>query len=244
MKVNPDGSIARLKARLVAKRYAQTYGVDYSDTLSPVVKMTYVRQFISLVATHGWDLHQLDIKNAFLHGDLPEEVYMEQLPGFVAQEEIGRVCCLRKSLYGLKQSLCTWFGKFSQVIEKFGIHKSKSDHFVFYKNSEAGIILLVVYVDNIVITESDMAGISSLKSFLHSQFHTKDLWMLKNFLGIEVMRSKHGIFLSQMKYVLDLLYETGKLRAKSCSSPLAQSLHLTREGELFGHPERYRSLVG
>ena len=124
------------------------------------------------------------------------------------------------------------------------MQKSKSDHFVFYRNSQAGIILLVVYVDDIVITENDMAGISLLKSFLHGQFHTKDLRMLKYFLGVEVMRSKCAIFLSQRKYVLDLLVEIGKLEAKSCHSLTAQSLHFTRERELFENPERYRRLVG
>ena len=89
-----------------------------------------------------------------------------------------------------------------------------------------------------------MAGISSLKSFLHGQFHTKDLEMLKYFLNVEVMRSKCGIFLSQRKYVLDLLFEIRKLAAKPCQSPMAQSLYLTREGELFEDPERYRRLVG
>ena len=98
---------------------------------------------------------------------------------------IGRCCRLCKSLKGLKQSQCAWFGKFSQVIKKFGMQKSKSDHSVFYRNSEAGIILLVVYIDDIVIIMSDMTCISSLKSFLHDQFHTKDLRMLKCFLGIE-----------------------------------------------------------
>ena len=108
MKVNPDGSMARLKAHLVVKGYAQNYGMDYSNTFSYVAKMIYVRLFISLAATYHLDLHQLDIKNVFLHGDLQEEVYMEQPPGFVAQGEIGRVCHLRKSLYGLKQSPCAY----------------------------------------------------------------------------------------------------------------------------------------
>ena len=101
-----------------------------------------------------------------------------------------------------------------------------------------------MYVDDITITWDDMAGTSLLKSFLHSQFHTKDLGMLRYFLDVEVMRSKRGIFLSQMKYVLDLLSETGKLASKSCQSPMVQSLHLTREGELFEDPERYRRLIG
>ena len=84
VKVNPDGSVARLKARLVAKGYVQTYRVDYFDIFSPVAKLTSIWLLISLAATHGWDLHQLDIKNTFLHGDLAEEVYMKQPQGFVA----------------------------------------------------------------------------------------------------------------------------------------------------------------
>ena len=144
----------------------------------------------------------------------------------------------------MKQSPLAWFGKFSQAVEKFGLQKSKSDHSVFYRNSSPGIILLVVYADDIVIIGSDSIRISSLKSFPHGQFHTKDLGMLKCFLGVEVMWSKHGIFLSQRKYVFDLLSETGKLGAKSCSSPMAPGLHLIREGELFEDLERYKRLVG
>ena len=124
------------------------------------------------------------------------------------------------------------------------MQKSKSDHSVFYRNSSSGIILLVVYVDDIVITMSDSKGISSLKSFLQSQFYTKDLGMLRYFLGIKVMRSKHGIFLFQRKHVLDLLSETGKLGVKPCSSPMVPGVHLTREGETFEDPERYRRIVG
>ncbi|RVW19501.1 Retrovirus-related Pol polyprotein from transposon TNT 1-94 [Vitis vinifera] len=218
VKVHPDGSVARLKARLVARGYAQTY---------------------------GWMIHQLDIKNAFLHGDLEEEVYLEQPPGFVAQGEYGKVCRLKKALYGLNQSPRAWFGKFSKEIQAFGMNKSEKDHSVFYKKSAAGIILLVVYVDDIVITGNDHAGISDLKTFMHSKFHTKDLGELKYFLGIEVSRSKKGMFLSQRKYVLDLLKETGKIEAKPCTTPMVPNVQLMPDdGDPFYNPERYRRVVG
>ena len=169
---------------------------------------------------------------------------MELSLGFVAQGEKGKVCLLWKYLYGLKQSPYAWFDKFSQAVEAFGIQKSKSDHFVFYKNSSFGIILLVVYVDDIVIIEIDSKGILSLKSFLHSQFHTKDIGILKYFLGVEVMRSTWRIMLFQRKYVLDMLSETGKLGVKPCSTSIAHNVQLSKEGELFKDPERYRRLVG
>ncbi|CAM8921688.1 unnamed protein product [Rhodiola kirilowii] len=244
VKVNPDGSVARLKARLVAKGYSQTFGIDYFDTFSPVAKLTSIRLLISLAASHHWPLHQLDIKNAFLHGDLQEPIYMEQPPGFVAQGESAKVCYLHKSLYGLKQSPRAWFSTFTAAVEKFGMEKSKSDHSVFYKQSGNGIILLVVYVDDIVITGNNSEGIDSLKGFLQTQFNTKDLGRLRYFLGVEVSRSKKGIVLSQRKYVLDLLSETGKIGAKPCSTPMIPHLQLTKSGQLFDDPERYRRLVG
>ena len=225
VKFNLDGSVARLKARLVAKDYAQTYAIDYSDTFSPIAKLTYVRLFISLVASYDWDLLQLDIKNVFLHEDLQEECYTRSyLRDFVAQGEIGKVCRLQKSLYSLKQSPHAWFDKFNHAIETFGMQKSKYDHSVFYKNSNYDNILLVVYMDDIVITGSDSKGILSLKSLLHNQYHTKNLGMLKYFLGVEVMKSKKGILLSPQKYVLDLLSEIGKLGVKPCSTHMTPNV--------------------
>ena len=189
-------------------------------------------------------MHQLDIRNAFLHEDLQEEVYIEKPSKFVAQGEIGKVCRLQKSLYGLKQSPRAWFSKFGQAVEVFGMHKSKSDHSVFCKNSNYGIILLVVYVLDIAIIGSDSKGILSLKSFLRSKFHIKDLEMLKYFLGVEVMKSKQGILLFQRKYVLDMLSETRKLGTKPCSTPMAPNVQLNKEGELFEDLKRYKRLVG
>ena len=167
---------------------------------------------------------------------------MEQPLRFFAQEEIRKMCRLRKSLYDLKQSPHAWFDRFSQVVETFGMQKSKSDHYVFYRNSSSVIIFLVVDLDDIVIIESDSKSFSSLKPFLHNQFHTKDLGTLKYFLGVQVMRSKQEIMLSQRKYVLDLLSETEKLSVKPCSTPMTPSVQFTK-GELFEDPERYKRLI-
>ncbi|RVW44593.1 Retrovirus-related Pol polyprotein from transposon TNT 1-94 [Vitis vinifera] len=156
VKVGPDVQVDRLKARLVAKGYTQVYGSDYGDTFSPVAKIASVRLLLSMAAMCSWPLYQLDIKNVFLYGDLVEEVYMEQPPGFVAQGESGLVCRLRRSLYGLKQSPRAWFGRFSSVVQEFGMLCSTADHSVFYHHNSLGqCIYLVVYVDDIVITGSD-----------------------------------------------------------------------------------------
>jgi hypothetical protein len=213
VKVGPDGQVDRLKACLVAKGYTQVHGQDYSDTFSPVAKMASVRLFLAMAAMKRWSLFLLDIKNAFLHGDLEEEIYMEQPPGFVAQGECDLVCKLRKSLYGLKQSPRAWFGRFSKVLQQFGMIRCEADHSVFTKCSSSNkYIYLVVYVDDIVITGDDNEGIKALKQHLFQNFQTKDLGPLRYFLGIEVAQSKSGIAISQRKYALDII-----LRLKICS---------------------------
>ena len=245
VKVGPNERIDRLKACLIAKGYTQVYGLDYNETFSPVAKIASVRLLIALAAMHHWTLHQLDIKNAFLHGKLTEEVYMEQPPGFVAQGESGLVCRLHRSLYGLKQSPRAWFGRFSSVIQDFGMTRCQSDHSVFFQHKNGKCIYLVVYVDDIVITGNDQAGISLLKEHLCTHFQTKDLGKLKYFLGIEVAQSKSGIVISQRKYVLDILEETGMLDCKPIDTPMDPNVKLVPgQGEPLKDSERYRRLVG
>lgn len=243
LKQNPDGSISRLKAPLVAKGFTQTYGVDYTETFSLVAKLSSVHVIISLAANLDWPLHQLDVKNAFLHGDLHENVYMAQPPGFESKGE--SVCHFKKSIYGLKQSPRAWFDKFSKVVVSHGMNRNQVDHSVFLKQITLGIVILVVYVDDIVITKSDKKCIQILIHHLSSNFLTKDLGKLRYFLGIEVARSKQGISLSQRKYTLDIFRVTSYLGCKPISTPMDPNHKLMpNEGNLIKDPEMYRKLKG
>jgi hypothetical protein len=189
IKHKPDGKVERYKARLVAKGYNQTYGVDYDETFAPVAKMNTIKTLISIAANLRWKLFQLDVKNAFLHGDLQEEVYMEIPPGFNTRMTEGKVCKLKKSLYGLKQSPRAWFGKFRKEICNKGFLQSNADHTLFYKNHQGRIVILIVYVDDIIITGNDEREMVQLKKDLARSFEVKDLGHLHYFLGIEVAYS-------------------------------------------------------
>ena len=260
-KYNADGSIDRYKSRLVVMGNRQKYGVDYEQTFAPVAKMATVRSLLAVASIKGWFVHQMDVKNAFLHGELQERVFMKFPPGYSGHgsrlqvqsqgENVSNtaqptsVCRLLKSLYGLKQAPRQWFAKLSNALKSNNFIQSKSDYSLFTKHETGNFTTILVYVDDLVIAGNNMQGITQAKEFLSSQFHMKDMGELRYFLGIEVDRMKGGIFLSQKKYVLDLLQEYGLKNCRTLRLPMDTHLKLTSEtGDTLSHPEEYQKLVG
>jgi hypothetical protein len=195
VKHNVDGSLNRYKARLVTKGYAQTYAINYEETYSPVAKMTTVRAIIIMVAAKGWSLHQMDVKNVFLHGNLQEEVYMEQPPSYVDQTHPNLVYKLKKVLYGLKQAPRAWSDKIGQYLVTSGFETSNVNFSLYVKKTNHGIIVIVIYVDDLIISGDSDVDIFDLKKLLKQKFEMKDLGKLRYFLGIEVIQSPKGIWL-------------------------------------------------
>ena len=163
----------------------------------------------NLAVSSRQSLHQLDVSNAFLYGDLIEQVFMEQPPGYVAQGKTSQVCLLRRAIYGLKQSPRAWFVKFSGLLTAYGFNPCKSEPTVMRKTTSAGYVVVEIYVDDILLTGNDEAAISVTKAYLQTHFAIHDLKTPRYFLGIEFAYQSGKLALSQRKCALDLLQETG-----------------------------------
>ena len=157
IKTRSDRTVDRYKARLVARGFTQEYGIDYEETFAPVARLSSVRTLIAIYATRRWPLFQMDVKNAFLNGELSEEVYMKLPPGYSQPPGFpNRVCRLRRALYGLKQAPRAWFEKFSSTISQHGFSGSSYDTTLFLRRSDHGTTILLLYVDDMIIIGDDM----------------------------------------------------------------------------------------
>jgi hypothetical protein len=225
----------------VAKGFHQQLGIDHNETHSPVIKPTTVRTVLSIAIYTGWSVQQIDIQNAFLHGNLSKEVYMIQPPGFQHPQFLNHVCKLQKAIYGLKQAPRAWFSRLSSRLLDLDFHSSKSDTSLFIcRNS-----LFPIYVDDNIITSSSNQAINKLLYNLKSDFAVKQLSPLKFFLGIEVIPSPNGVLLSQQRYIKDILSHTKMLDAKPVNTLMASSTSLlAHEGEPFPDHTLFRSTIG
>ncbi|GJW37080.1 ribonuclease H-like domain-containing protein [Tanacetum coccineum] len=247
IKYKAFGDIERYKARLVAKSFSQREGFDYDETFSHVIKMVTVRCLIALVVVNNWPLYQLDVNNAFLYGNLLEDVYMALHEGY-NNESNTKVCKLNKSLYGLKQTLRQWNAKLTTALVEHGFEQSKFDYSLYTKHNGENFISLLVYVDDIIITQNDNIGISEFKVFLSTKFMIKDLGVSIYFLGIEVVENDLGLCMSQRKYCLELLHEYGLLAARPVDILLPKNSILRFEGtsddKYLDDFTSYQNLVG
>ena len=186
----------------------------------------------------------MDVNNAFLHGDLEEEVFMRLPPGFSSSSPT-KVCKLRKSLYGLRQAPRQWFAKLSSTLTAYGFVRSYADYsFLTYRKGKVFLALLV-YVDDIILAGNDSQACAELKAYLNNCFRIKDLGPLKYFLGIEVARGPHGFCLCQRKYTLEIVEESGLLGSKPTDLPMEENHKLAlAKGRVLDDPSRYRCLVG
>nr|GFB57890.1 zinc finger, CCHC-type [Tanacetum cinerariifolium] len=214
MKVN--GTIDKFKARLVIQGFRQKEGTDYFDTYAPVARITTIRLLLDLEAIHNLVIHQMDIKTAFLNGDLDEEMYMKQPKGFVMPGNEHNVCKLVKSLYGLKQALKQWHQKFDEVVLSSCFHLNQYDKCVYsnFDNSGEGVIICL-YVDDMLIFETDQNQVDKTKKFLSSRFSMKDMGEVDDILGIKIKRENKGIVITQSHYIEKILK---KFSSEDCSS--------------------------
>ena len=206
-KRDSKGKVEKFKARLVAKGFTQREGVDYEATFSPVSSKDSFRVIMALVAHFDMELHQMDVKTAFLNGDLNEEVYMIQPEGFVANDSGKLVCRLKKSIYGLKQASRQWYLKFHSVVTSYGFVENKVDQCIYCKVSGRKFIFLILYVDDILLASSDLGLLHETKRMLSNNFDMKDLGEASFVLGIEIHRNRSCrlLGLSQRAYVYRVL---------------------------------------
>ncbi|GJW25124.1 putative RNA-directed DNA polymerase [Tanacetum coccineum] len=245
LKRDKNGAIIRYKARFVAKGCRQQPGIDFHETFSPVVKSTTIRAVLSLAVTNDWPLRQLDIQNAFLHGNLKEQVYMKQPPGFIDPQRPNHVCLLHKSLYGLKQAPRAWFERLSKALFDLGFKGSKTDPSLFIYSRGDTLLYILVYVDDIIVTCNNKGTINNIICQLGSAFALKDLGPLNCFLGIEIVPHVSDILLSQKKYILELLQSVGLSNCNPVSSLMVTSSSLSLDNSTaFSNPVKYRQVVG
>jgi hypothetical protein len=228
----------------VALGNCQAYGINYEETFAPMAKMTTIRTIMAIAASKRWPLCQMDVKNAFLHGDLKENIYMAPPPGMFTHP-YDKICWLKRSLYGLKQAPRAWFEKFRTTHLKLKFIQSQYDSSLFLQQTTTGIVALLVYMDDIIITGSDIPLIEDLQRSLNSEFHMKNLGHLHYFLGLQVHSMSNGISLHQNKYTQEILILGSLESGNSVLTPLEINLKLCQnDGDLLPDPSIYRQLVG
>ena len=244
-KLNENGDVIRNKARLFCKGYAQQKGIDFEETFAPIARLEATRMFLALSSFQKFKVFQMDMTFAFLNGDLDEEVYIEQPDGFILGKDPKLVCRLKKALYGLKQAPRAWYYWLDKYLHQRGFIKGSTDSNLYIKIDNDKLLILVVYVDDIIFgsNEEDMSQNFSL--VMQKEFETSMLGELTYFLGLQIQQNKDDIFLSQTKYLKQILKKYGMEDSKPVCTSMVTGCSLSANDESATvHQPTYRSMIG
>jgi hypothetical protein len=245
LKHDEHGDVVKHKARLVAKGYVQRQGVDFEEVFAPVARMESVRVLLILAAHNNWPVHHMDVKSTFLNGDLGEEVYVSQPPGFIKSGEEKRVYRLHKALYGLRQAPRAWNSKLDAVLYDLGFMKCKTEHGLYTRAKNKVRLVVGVYVDDLVILGECDTEVNQFKGEMKRVFRMSDLGPLSYYLGIEVRQGTHGIQVSQSGYAMKLLEKASMGSCNPCATPMEAKLKLSKESDSGSvDATTYHSLIG
>jgi hypothetical protein len=244
-KLNEYGKVIRNKARLVCKGYAQVEGIDFEETFSPVARLEAIIMFLAFVCFKNFKVYQMDVKSSFLNGNLEEEVYIEQPEGFLLSENKDHVCKLKKALYGLKQAPRAWYSRLDKYLQQQGFKRGIVDNNLYIKMENENQLIVVVYVDDIIFGGSINKMCQEFAKEMQKEFEMSMLGELSFFLGLQISQSDKGIFISQTKYIKEMLK---KFRMEDCApvnTPMVTCCKLRKDDE---SPEEnqtlYRSMIG
>ncbi|GKC48399.1 putative ribonuclease H-like domain-containing protein [Tanacetum coccineum] len=244
-KKDKRGIVVRNKARLVAQGYTHKEGIDYDEVFAPVARIEAIMLFLAYAAFIGFIVYQMDVKSAFLYGTIEEEVYVCQPPGFEDPQFPDKVYKVEKALYGLHQAPRAWYETLSTYLLENGFRRGIVDKTLFIKKDKGDILLVQVYVDDIIFGSTKKSLCTEFESLMHKKFQMSSMRELTFFLGLQVMQRDDGIFISQDKYVVDILKKFDFFSVKTASSPIETNKELYKDEEAEDVDVKlYRSMIG
>ena len=245
LKKDSDGEIIKHKARLVAKGYVQRQGIDFDEVFAPVTRLDTVRVMLAVAANRGWQVHHLDVKSAFLNGELQEEVYVSQPEGYMVKGKENLVYKLHKALYGLRQAPRAWNTHLDRSLKELGFTRCTQEQAVYIRGKNCSGVIVGVYVNDLIITGKDPADITEFKQQMMDEFDMSDLGLLHYYLRIEVGQGNGKISIKQAAYAKKVLEQFGMIECNSIKYPMETKIQVHKDDE--GHPvdaTEYRRVIG